>query len=104
MLKITVDETNQLTKLKVEGKLSGPWVEELERVWGASTPEGAKKGLQLAVDICGVTFIDTGGRELLARMYRQGVQLLASGCMNRSIVEGIKRAQPAGGTETHHAG
>jgi anti-anti-sigma regulatory factor len=90
MLKITVHETGQLTEFKLEGKLSGPWVSELDRVWIASCAKPEAK--QIAVDICGVTFVDSEGEQLLARMYRDGVKLYASGCMNRSIVERIEHA------------
>lgn len=97
MLKITVDETEQLTKFRLEGKLSGPWVGEFERVWQRSASQENPK--RIVADICGATFIDPAGRELLARMYREGVKLEASGCMNRSIVEGIERTQSSGATE-----
>jgi anti-anti-sigma regulatory factor len=84
VLKITVKETGELTEFKLEGKLSGPWVSELNRVWLES---GARL---VAVDICGVTYVDSEGEQLLARMYKHGVKLHAAGCMNRSIVERIK--------------
>jgi ABC-type transporter Mla MlaB component len=90
VLKITVDETDQLKKFSLEGKLSGPWVKELARVWLASDATSPAK--PVAVDICGVTFVDSEGQQLLARMYGNGVKLQASGCMNRSIVERIERA------------
>jgi ABC-type transporter Mla MlaB component len=93
VLKITVDETDQLKKFKLEGKLSGPWVGELERVWVASVCGGLAGTKQIAADISGVTFIDSAGRELLTRMHTEGVKLRASGCMNRSIVECIERGQ-----------
>jgi hypothetical protein len=96
VLKITVDETEQLTRFRLEGKLSGPWVEELERVWLRSISVSQEHPKRIVADICGATFVDPAGRELLARMYRQGVKLEASGCMNRSIVEGIERTQSSG--------
>jgi hypothetical protein len=38
-----------------------------------------------------VTFIDNPGKRLLAEMHRQGVKLMAEGCMTRAIVEEIVR-------------
>jgi anti-anti-sigma regulatory factor len=94
VLKITVEKTDKSTKFSLEGKLSGPWVKELDRVWVASgaTLEAAP----VAVDIAGVTFIDSEGQQLLARMYGSGVELQGAGCMNRSIVERIKGTKQVG--------
>lgn len=99
MLKITIDEKDQLTSIRLEGKLAGPWVGELERVWSASRrkPEGGDFSMDISVDISEVTFIDPEGRQLLARMYGDGVKLRVSGCMNRSIVEQIEQEHSGGG-------
>jgi anti-anti-sigma regulatory factor len=94
VLKITVGETDEITKFTLEGKLSGPWVKELDRVWVASRASSQAK--LVAVDISGVTFIDSEGQQLLARMYRRGAKIEASGCMNRGIVERIEQGQSGG--------
>ncbi|HTV56473.1 MAG TPA: hypothetical protein VMI06_16370 [Terriglobia bacterium] len=98
MLKITIDKTDKVTRFNLEGKLSGPWVKELDRVWVASAKTSESK--PVAVDISGVTFIDSDGQQLLARMYGQGVKLEASGCMNRSIVARIQQAAHVAGNGT----
>ena len=69
---------------QLEGKLAGPWVQELERCW-RSAPETR----QSRVDLSSVTFIDADGKALLGQMHREGAELVASGCLNRCIVEGI---------------
>lgn len=86
MLKITQHTTRDSTKLTLEGRLAGPWVEELERVW-REIKDSAKD--PLAVDLTGVTFIDQDGKTLLGRMWQEGVDLVAAGCCSRSIVEEI---------------
>jgi ABC-type transporter Mla MlaB component len=91
VLRITVNETGQMTKIMLEGKLSGPWVLELERVWAAAKSQEPLNARQIAADISDVTFIDAAGKQLLARMHKEGVILRASGCMNRSIVERIEQ-------------
>jgi anti-anti-sigma regulatory factor len=98
VLKITVDKGDKLTRFTLEGKLAGPWVKELDRVWVALVETSESK--RVAVDISGVTFIDSDGQQLLARMYGRGVKLQASGCMNRSIVERIQQAAPVAGNDT----
>jgi hypothetical protein len=40
-----------------------------------------------------VTFIDETGKELLRKMYQKGAKLVATGCLNKCIVEGIMRAE-----------
>jgi hypothetical protein len=46
----------------------------------------------MMIDLTGVTFIDDGGKELLARLWRQGADLRAAGCLTRCIVEEITGA------------
>jgi hypothetical protein len=85
MLKITtrIDATG--TVFELEGKLAGPWVQELDECWGKS----AQYDRPVRVLLCAVSFIDDKGRELLTEMYRQGVELVAEGCMNKAVVEKI---------------
>ena len=69
MLRITIDNEANPVRMKLEGRITGPWVAELNRTWqslGASL--GNKK---LRVDLCGVSYIDHEGRGILADMYRQ---------------------------------
>lgn len=76
-----------MTILKLEGKLSGPWVEELDRCWREIS---ASRRVQLVLEA--VTFIDSGGKKLLARMYQDGAELVATGCMTKAIVEEVKQS------------
>jgi anti-anti-sigma factor len=87
MLRVTTTDQGQTVTLKVEGKLSGPWVEEVTRVW----EEMARTSRQYIVDLRSVTFIDSLGKALLTSMSRQGAQLQASDCCTRNIVDEIQR-------------
>jgi hypothetical protein len=85
MLKITTQTDTTGIVFELEGRLVGPWVQELERCWrGAATP-----GHPVKVVLKAVTFINDGGRRLLAEMYRHGAKLTAEGCMTRAIIEEI---------------
>ena len=75
---------------KLEGKLAGPWVKELELSWRSAT--GTHHIYPVRVDLSSVSFIDADGKGLLARMYDEGAKLVATGCLNKSIVEGILRS------------
>jgi len=54
--------------MRLEGRMVGPWVAECQRAWLALEPSLATK--KLALDLCGVTFVDESGLELLREMYR----------------------------------
>jgi outer membrane protein len=82
MLKITVSRSESVATLNIEGKLAGPWVDELATSWDDERAQSS----QLSVDLGGVTFIDAAGRDLLKRIYQQGGKLIAKGCLTRAIV------------------
>jgi hypothetical protein len=86
MLKITNRNDGATTIFDLEGKLAGPWVNELEHCW----QRAASDDEQVRVVLKTVTFIDAAGRRLLSDMHRQGVELVAHGCMTKAIVEEIK--------------
>lgn len=91
MLKITIHPGAGVARLTLEGRLAGPWVEELDRCW---REVAATEPSQVAVDLSGVTFIDPEGKTLLAKMWQQGAKLHAVGCLTKCIVEEVmKKAQ-----------
>jgi hypothetical protein len=85
MLKISKRSDGAVTILDLEGKLAGPWVDELEHCWEGSAAD--KKDVRVVLEA--VTFIDAAGKKLLTEMHRQGVELVARGCMTKAIVEQI---------------
>jgi ABC-type transporter Mla MlaB component len=97
MLRITVEEGARLVTLRLEGRLTGPWLRELDACWQNCV------GLQHArvryVDLTGVTFIDSAGKACLAAMYRQGAEFIAADCMTKEIVAEIARSSLAEGSE-----
>jgi hypothetical protein len=88
MLKITTQASPAGTIFEVEGKLAGPWVEELANCWRKTNSERPVR-----VMLCAVTFIDDKGRDLLVEMYCHGTELVAEGCMNKVIVKEIIRGE-----------
>jgi hypothetical protein len=89
MLKITAKADGTGTLFELEGKLAGPWVQELRDCWQRSIAEGQP----LKVALKAVMFIDGGGKELLAEMHRQGAELVAEGCMTKAVVEEITQGE-----------
>jgi outer membrane protein TolC/ABC-type transporter Mla MlaB component len=90
MLRITTEKKRGKTILSVEGKLAGPWVAALEQCW-----KERAQGEKYSVDLCGVSFIDAGGKVLLKEIYRQGGKLAAEGCLNEAIVQEIEGGERA---------
>ncbi len=91
MLKITIQRKVGGTILALEGKLAGPWVKELEHCWRSAA--SAQQMYPVRVDLSSVTFIDEDWRGLLEKMCQEGAELVASGCLNRCIVEGIMQSE-----------
>jgi len=89
MLRVTtnVEEERSRVTLKLEGKLAGPWVDEFERCWCLAH----EKCKNLVVELEGVTFIDSKGKCLLAKIHDQGAKLIGAGLMTKSIIEEIAR-------------
>jgi hypothetical protein len=91
MLKITMRVEASGTTFLLEGKLAGPWVKELEVC--RSSAARPQEVLPVRFDLSAVTFIDAEGKALLRQMYREGAELVASGCLNKSIVDGIVQSE-----------
>ena len=87
MLKITTLIHAESTTLRLEGRLAGPWVQELERCWDSTV--GTATNHPLTVDLSAVTYVDSDGKDLLKKIHRQGTRLVASGCLTNCIVNEI---------------
>lgn len=81
MLKITIHHEATAVRLQVEGKLAGPWVNELKTCWNSIA-----SGCGLLVDLSATTLIDAEGKALLAEMHRRGARLVATGLMTQAII------------------
>ena len=89
MLKITFNDTPESTTVKLEGKLSGPWVEELERSWTEHSPLASEN---VIIDLSDVTYIDPEGKRLLARMVDKVVCFEGTQLMTQYVIDEITRA------------
>jgi hypothetical protein len=87
VLKITTQIEPGILYFGLEGRLAGPWVKEMERCWRSAA--GAQQNCPVKVDLTSVAFIDEEGKNLLEKMHGEGVEFVASGCMNTCIIERI---------------
>jgi hypothetical protein len=89
MLRITVSSDGDVATFKMEGKLAHEWVAEAEKAW-AQFKRGPQQK-RVVVDLCGVSFVDEPGHELLARMHDSGATLVGTGPMSAALIEEIRR-------------
>jgi anti-anti-sigma regulatory factor len=69
MLRITLDETLDQLTIRLEGRIAGPWAEELGRTWSEAAARLGSK--QLCIDLCGTTYADQSGKQVLSSIYFQ---------------------------------
>ena len=94
MLKITIHDSAGEFLLKIEGRLSGLWVQELEQCW--RTAASTTQGRRTVLDLGEVDFVDPAGESLLARMHAEGVELVAVTPLIRSLLQEICRSPACG--------
>jgi hypothetical protein len=74
MIRVTVVEaTLESARLRVEGRLTGPWVAELQQ---SCDVNALSDGVQLDLDIGDVSFVDGAGLALLKSLRGRGVNLM----------------------------
>ena len=74
MLRITVVESSEIAvTLRVEGRITGPWVEELRTVCNVHT---SSDDVQLSLDLADIAFVDTAGVSLLKELRSRGIGLI----------------------------
>jgi hypothetical protein len=87
MLRINVENVGAEIHLKLEGKLTGAWVTELEHCWRSCSEEFPGKAQ--VVDLAGTGFVDLAGKYLLTLMHQNGVRLIARSPWMNELVEEI---------------
>jgi ABC-type transporter Mla MlaB component len=105
MLRITTQE-KEMPTLKLEGKISGPWVQVLEVCWGQARERSPSL---VRVDLTDVTFVDDTGKALLTRMAARGTELVARGPLipmlekmnNMQVMKSQSRQSSSLGEENH---
>jgi hypothetical protein len=74
MIRVTVVEaTPESARVRVEGRLTGPWVAELQR---SCEVNALSDGIELNLDVGDLAFVDAAGIELLRSLRDRGVNLL----------------------------
>lgn len=93
-LRITLEENAETMVLKLEGRLAGPWVAELDRLWTQASLQ--RHGRKLALDLRHTTFADSRGIEVLRTIYSEtGADLLTGSPWTQYLAEEVQRKAAA---------
>ena len=86
MLRISMTSELDGTTVTIEGRVVGPWVDELHACWRRllSSTSGP-----ICVQLDGVTFIDDVGKAVLRAMHIDGAILTANTVMMRAVIDAI---------------
>jgi hypothetical protein len=98
MLRITIHDGPKVQTIQLEGKIAGPWVEEVNRTWLSLAPSLGSKELHL--DLRDVAFVDAEGRQLLREIYQKtNACFLADSPLTRYFASEAMQRSPKRGEE-----
>lgn len=87
MLRITATDNPRILTFRLEGRLEGPWVGELEQCWRSVLNSASRPAV--CVDLTGVTYIDAAGKARLVEMHEHGAKFITSDCVMEAVVTEI---------------
>jgi ABC-type transporter Mla MlaB component len=87
MLRITANDNPRVLTFRLEGRLEGPWVRELEQCWRSLLENGSTP--TVCVDLTDMTYVDAAGKARLAEMHEHGAHFVAGDCLSKAIVAEI---------------
>jgi ABC-type transporter Mla MlaB component len=85
MMRITVLDDKAEQRVVVEGKLTEPFVAELESAWEQARQDA--RGRPIVIDFTEVTRIDEKGEAALVAMVAEGARLTAKGVYWENVVK-----------------
>jgi hypothetical protein len=88
MLRVITERKGSTYQLELHGMLGGSWVPVLEQHWRAIVRE--LPTAVVTILLSDVDYIDRDGERLIQRMAGDGVQFVATGCMNRYVIEKLQ--------------
>jgi hypothetical protein len=85
MLTITIQPTWDGTTFKLDGKVVGPWVQNLERLWQHAREHWLHQTVR--VDLTSVLLVDRDGKRVLKWMHEDGAELMGKDSVMKSMIE-----------------
>ena len=88
-LRIMIQNSAEAVEMKLEGRVAGPWVEELNRVWVETAPQLAQK--RFIIDLHNVTYADAAGKQALREIFKKThADFVANTPWTQFLVEEVK--------------
>ena len=89
-LRITIEENATSIAVILEGRIAGPWADELNRTWSELAPSIETK--KVSIDLSNATYADANGIRVLHKIYSQtAAELLTSTPWTKYLAEEITR-------------
>jgi anti-anti-sigma regulatory factor len=90
-LKITIQKNDKEVAITLEGRIAGPWVAELSRVWLETAPQLGQRTSSL--DLRDVTYADAAGKQILRDIYDQSLaEITTASPWSQYLAEEIRKA------------
>ena len=92
MLRISRSTTvgpSEPTRLRLDGQITGPWVEELRRVCAETLGDNGHGGSNLVLDLSGVSFLDADGVDLFRELAARRVSFTNSSTFISEQLKGV---------------
>jgi len=89
MFRISIIDTPAQRRLKVEGKLSEPWVGELRACCRNASRDLAER--RLVIDVSSLTLISREGEEAIFELMKEGAKFCCAGILTRHVLKRLAR-------------
>lgn len=91
MLRISIQESDRAIEMALTGRLTGPWVAELDQAWQGIAPQVA--GRELLLDLRDLTYSDTPGMHVLRTIFKATrTQFLTSSILSQHLAAEISKS------------
>ena len=91
MLRISIHENDQTIEMALTGRLTGPWVSELDQAWKLIAPKIAERKLML--DVRDLTYSDAPGMQVLRAIFKAThAKFLTSSLWSQHLAEEISNS------------
>jgi anti-anti-sigma regulatory factor len=98
MLRISITQTTVSVAILLEGRVAGPWSDELQRTWADVAASVGKRAV--TIDLRNATYADASGIDVLQNIYRKtGAELITGSPWTKYLAEEVTRGSAIQSTE-----
>jgi anti-anti-sigma regulatory factor len=90
MLRISITQTAETVTIILEGRVAGPWAEELQRSWAEVAAAVGKR--RVAIDLRNTTYADAIGIRVLREIFgKTAAELITGSPWTKYLAEEVTR-------------